>query len=253
MGSISGSLIGGLVSGAGSLASGLMGSNAATGAANTQAAEEAQALAFQEQVYGQTQQNLQPYVSAGQGALSSILGFYGLPGGNTGGASQAFNQFQSLPSYQFPLQQGNLALDRQLASSGLTGSGGALKSAVNYNQGYASQGLSGYLQGLGGIASAGQGAAGTIGQQGNQAASTLGQGYQYTGNALGQGTINSNNALTQGISGALPGLIGGTGGSSYGSSGSGGMLGGLMSLLGGGGANGSAGQTSLLNQMNQYS
>jgi hypothetical protein len=213
-----------------------MGSNAATGAANTQAAEEAQALAFQKQVYGQTQQNLQPYVSAGQGALSSILGFYGLPGGNTGGASQAFNQFQSLPSYQFPLQQGNLALDRQLASSGLTGSGGALKSAVNYNQGYASQGLSGYLQGLGGIASAGQGAAGTIGQQGNQAASTLGQGYQYTGNALGQGMVQSASQLNNGITGALPGLIGGTGGSSYGSSNSGGGLIGMLSNLWNGGS-----------------
>lgn len=215
------------------MASGKMSSDAAKSAAGQQTGAMGQALDYQRGIYGTTQSNLTPYVGAGQDALRSILGYYGLPGGNSGGPSGAFGQFQQTPFYQFPLQQGNLALQRQLASSGLTGSGAALKDAIAYNQGYASQGLSQWLQGLGGIASAGQGAAGTIGQQGNVAAGTLGQGAGYIGNAAGQGIINANNAMTQGVNNALPFLIGNNGASSY--SGAGGQssaLGGLFSGIG---------------------
>jgi hypothetical protein len=225
-----GPIIGGALAGGGGLLSGIFGSDASSKAAQQQAQLEQQALNFQQSVYGNLQTQLNPYVTAGQNALGSILGFYGLPGGNSTGASAAFNQYTQTPSYQFPLQQGNLAINRQLASSGLTNSGAALKDATAYNQGYASQGLSQWLQGLGGIAGAGQSAAGTIGQQGNVAAGTLGQGSQYIGNALGQGTVNSANALSSGINNLLPGLIGNNSASSYGGSNS--AVGQLSSYIG---------------------
>jgi hypothetical protein len=225
-----------------SIGGGLLSANAASKAASQQAAQFQQAISFQQGVYGNTVENLQPFVGAGTDALSQLRGFYGLPGGNAGGAIGAFNNFTQTPSYQFPLQQGTLAMNRQLASSGLTGSGGALRDSNALAQGYASQGLGGYLTGLGSLASLGQNSAALTGSQGNTAASTLLQGFTGLGNAQAAGTIGSANAINQGIQGALPYITGspngGTlpfGGSSYSSGG--GLIGSLGSLFGGGGGN----------------
>jgi hypothetical protein len=80
------SVTGGIMAGigvAGAVGSAAIGSNAATNAANTQASAADQAaqlqyqasqnsLAFQEQEYNQGQQNLQPWLQSGTGALSSL-------------------------------------------------------------------------------------------------------------------------------------------------------------------------------------
>jgi hypothetical protein len=188
-----------------------MGAGAAKGAASAESNAIQQGIDFQKQVYQQGQTNLQPFIGGGQSALSSLLGFYGLPGGNASGATQAFQQFQNTPSYQFPLQQGQLAVNRQLASSGLIGSGAALRDASQLNTGYASAGLQQYLSGLSGIAGSGQSAAGTLLQGGNQAASNLGQLYTNQGAAQASGIIGSNNALQNGFGNALGGLLGAAG------------------------------------------
>lgn len=225
------------VAAGGSILSGVLGANAAKSAAAKQAEAAQASLDFTKGIYATGQTNLQPYIGAGQSALKSLLGFYGLPGGNPGGATAAFNQFTQLPSYQFPLQQGQLAINRQLAASGLTGSGAALRDASAFNQGYASTGLQSYLTGLGGIAGSGQSAAGTLLGQGNVAANTVAGAYGYMGNAQAQGIVGANNALTQGLQNALPYLVGsptgGFGGTSYGSGvgGSGGLLGAASNAL----------------------
>lgn len=239
--------VGGLASAGASIFGGISGANAAKSAANAETQSLQQGINFQQSVYGQGQQNLQPFIGGGQAALGSLLGFYGLPGGNPGGAQAAFNQFTGLPSYQFPLQQGNLALNRQLASSGLTGSGAALKDATAYNQGYASQGLGQYLSGLSGLVGGGQSASTSLLQGGNQAAGTLGNLYGNQGVAQAGGIVGANNALQQGIQNAIPGLFGTPGGSStpIGSSSysapSGGAIGGLINAFGGGGGGGGGG------------
>lgn len=218
-----------------SIFGGLMSSNAAKKASEQQAAQFGQAIQFQKDVYGNTVKNLQPFVGAGTDALSALRGFYGLPGGNAGGAIGAFNQFTQLPSYQFPLQQGTLAMNRQLASSGLIGSGAALRDSNALAQGYASQGLGGFLTGLGNIANLGQNSAVMTGAQGNTAASTLLQGYTGLGNAQAAGTIGANNALMSGIQNALPYITGspqpGNNGAYGSSSYTGGMFGGAANLF----------------------
>lgn len=233
-----GSLIGGLAQAGGAIFGGINSMNAAKSSAAAISAAIQQGLNFGQGVYNTAQQNLSPYVTGGQGALSSLLGFYGLPGGNPGGATAAFNQFTQTPSYQFPLQQGNLALNRQLASTGLIGSGGALKDAIAYNQGYASQGLGGYLSGLSGIAGSGQQAAGTIGQIGSSVLGPLMQGYETQGGAQGAGIIGSANALNQMLSSLLGtpvgGSVGGGGAASATPATSNNILSSLLSGVGGG-------------------
>lgn len=210
--------MGGIIGAGASIFGGISAANAAQTAAAQQAQEYGQALGFQQQVYGNSQTNLQPWIGGGQQALTSLLGFYGLPGGNASGATQAFQQFQNTPTYQFGLNQGMLGVNRQLASSGLIGSGAALKDAVGYNQGYASQQLGSYLQGLSGISGGGLQAGAALGGLSNTAAGTMLQGYTGLGNAQGAGTIGANNALNQGIGNSLPYLFGtpGTGNTSYG-------------------------------------
>jgi hypothetical protein len=199
----------GLLSAGGSIFSGILGSNAASKAAQEEVAQQEQALQFQQNVYGQTVQNLAPYRQAGNTALTSVMGLLGLGGtGQNATAQSAFQGFTQTPYYQFPLQQGNLALNRQLASAGLTGSGAALKDATAYNQGYASQGLGSYLQQLMGLSGQGENAAALQGSQGNQASSLLAQIFGNIGGAQAAGTVGSTNALTSGISNAGGSLLG---------------------------------------------
>lgn len=238
--------VAGLVGGVGSIIGGVQSANAAKSAANAQSQAYQQAINFQQGVLTQGQTNLQPFIGGGQSALSSLLGFYGLPGGNAAGASQGFSQFQQTPFYQFPLQQSTLATNRALASSGLTGSGAQLRDLSQLNAGYASQGLTGYLSGLGGLAQSGQSAATSLLGAGNQASQTLLQGYQGQGNAQAAGIVGANNALQQGLqNGLVPisnSLFGApnTSGSGYGGggitgAGGGGLVGQLSNLIGGNG------------------
>ena len=97
------------------------------------------------------------------------------------------------PGYQFQLQEGQKAIDRQLASQGLGQSGAAIKAATQYSQGLADQTyqdaynrwLSSRAQNIGGfdsLAGRGIGAAGGIanlqGDLGGVRASTLGANQQ---------------------------------------------------------------------------
>lgn len=243
------SFIGGLIGGIGSIVGGITSAHAAKSAANAQTSALNNALQFQQGVYGQGVSNLSPFIGAGTNALQSLLGFYGLPGGNATGAIGGFNQFQQTPFYQFPLQQSQLALGRQLAASGLGQSGAALRDATQLASGYAGQGLSTYLQGLSGLITGGQTAATSLLSGGNQAAGTLLSGYGQSGQAQSAGIVGGNNALQSGIGTGL-GAIGtslfgppNTSGSSYqntpvpgtgGLIGSNSLIGSLIGAFGGG-------------------
>jgi hypothetical protein len=220
--------IGLAVGAAGSVASGAMTSSAAKSAAGQQSAAIGQAVNFDQGVFNTAQTNLQPFIGGGQSALGSLLGLYGLPGGNAGGANQAYQNFTQTPYYQFPLQQGNLALNRQLASSGLTNSGAALKDAVQYNQGYASQGFGQYISGLSGLSQQGQQAATSLSQIGTNVGQQMLTGQTGIGNATAAGTIGSNNALTQGFQNATPFLTG----TPNSSSANGGLIGAISNQFG---------------------
>jgi hypothetical protein len=132
----------------------------------------------------------------------------GPPGSALGGAAGAFAQFQSTPGYQFPLQQANLATNRALASSGLTGSPGAIGRDIGQlNAGYASQGFNQYTSGLTGLASSGQNAASSLGSIGLGTGAQIGAANTNYGNAAAQGIMNSASATNQGI-GQTGGSIG---------------------------------------------
>lgn len=100
---------------------------------------------------------------------------------------------QNLPGYQFQLQQGQQAAQRDLASRGLLNSGAALKSLTQYGQGLASNYADKYASGLSGLAGLGQYANQSTAAAGSNAANTISGNTIYAGNASAAGFANQYN------------------------------------------------------------
>ena len=142
------------VSAAGGLASSIIGSKAAKSAAQTQEQSAQAAIDEQKRQFDITTANQQPWLQAGQGALTQLTA-----GTQPGGAfTQKFGETYTQPAafdggpaftaptldntndpgYAFRLQQGEQALQRGAAAGGGAFSGGTLKALQRYGQDYAS-------------------------------------------------------------------------------------------------------------------
>lgn len=234
-----GSIIGGVVGGnAASKAAKIQQQNAThvadmaeTAAGNAQNAENtavAQSNGTLSDVFGQQQQNLQPYLTAGVTGVNSLTAALA-PGGSL---TQQFTaptaaEAAATPGYQFQLDQGTQALQRSLAATGGIQSGGAAKSITQYAQGLASTNYqnaynnaantfqmsrNNTYQGLTALTGVGQNAA----QQFNAAAQNYGNttsannltAAQYSGNAGLQGVQIAGSALTGGANAQSSAAIG---------------------------------------------
>lgn len=206
----------------GSLASGIIGSNAASSAADKQAQAAANALAFQQNVFNTNQTNaapfmnagitalgqanntlgagmntlgsatnavsgLQPYMSLGAGAAGTLSQLYnGAPGGN---GQPDYSAFYNSPDYQFARDQGTAATQNVLSAQGNLMSGGGLTALTNYGQGLASQQYGNYFNRLMGLANVGQSAS----NQAIGAYTNIGQGYGQLGRGYTDiGTVGAN-------------------------------------------------------------
>lgn len=205
-----------LASGA-TAAAGAYGARTARKAAKTQAQATEAAAAMQKEVAGEQldlQRRMyeegvarqQPFLEAGQGALNQLIPL----------ASEytpfGMQQFEQDPGYQFRLEEGLKALDRQAAARGGLISGGAMKAAQRYGQGLASQEYqsafnryqaerAARLQPLQSLAGVGQ----TTAQQIGAAGQAYGQGAS---NVLGQMGTNVGNLMTAGAQARASGYVG---------------------------------------------
>lgn len=228
-------LAGSGVSAAGNLAGGKKSSNAATQAAQIQAQYEQQALAFQEQVYANNANNLNPYIQFGtQGipALQTAVNNITQAPPFTFQPTQA--QLSGMPGYQWTQDQ---AMQAVRNSGSATGPGGATNyQLVNTAGGVAStyenqfynqavqtfqtqqQQRNAQLAAAGtpvqtGLTAAGalagvniQGIANTLSNLGATAAS----GISSSANALTAGLVGATNSFGSGVSNAaMLGLLGG--------------------------------------------
>jgi hypothetical protein len=131
-----GSVAGGAISAAGAGQQ----ATASENAAQLQYQEQQQALAQENQQFQQEQTNEQPFLNAGQGAVTSLSGLLSTPGQ---GLLQPWTQQFTAPSaaeaaaqpgYQFSLQQGLNALQNSAAAQGSLLSSGTQKALNNYAQ-----------------------------------------------------------------------------------------------------------------------
>ena len=130
-----------------------------------------------------------PYTQATQGAPGMQANALGL--GGAAGNEAATNAFQAGPGYQFALDQGLQALNRNAASRGMLASGNNSMDITRYAQGLANQEYGNWLDRLGNFSGMGLGAAqGQTGRQGALAGIDTGYGqnqadvFQNTTNSL---------------------------------------------------------------------
>lgn len=178
-------------------------------------------------------------ILAGIGQQNTTMGnINGLFGAQTGAGNNAFVQLQNLqngggngqapdysnfnnsPGYQFAVQQGTQAINRQAAASGSLYTPNTLNTVGQYVTGAASQNYNNYVQQL--LQTAGLG---------GQANASLSQANLTTGSNISQLDQNSGNAEAGGIAGAagsVGSLVGGLLGNSTVQKGVGSLLGNLF-------------------------
>lgn len=204
--------VGATIGAVGTLGAAGVGAWSAKTASDAQAAAAQQALAFQKQVYATNQTNLNPYITNGSNAMYTLAGLYGLPtpnnpNGGAAGVNAGFDAFTKLPAYQFPLQQGNLALERQLNAQGRQQSGAQVRATEQFGQGLASQYMmSNYVNPLMTISGQGLTAAGNLAGNNIQSGAQIGQSLGNIGTAQASGALGVGSALGGGLVGGANNL-----------------------------------------------
>jgi hypothetical protein len=165
--------------------SSLIGANAANKASNTQAAAADQATQLQERMFNKQVELQEPWRQAGMNALNKMQS------GDVMGTMD--------PSYQFRLDEGLKALDRQAAARGGLISGGALKAAQRYGQDYASTEFGNAYNRLAGLAGVGQTATNTMGSAAGQFGANASNLMTSAGAARASGYMGGANALASGL------------------------------------------------------
>lgn len=183
--------------------SSLLGANAASKAADTQAGAADRAAELQYKMYQENVQRQQPFLEAGVGALNKL----------TAAADYkpfGMDQFKADPGYAFRLSEGQKALDRQAAARGGLISGGALKAATRYGQDMGSQEYTNAfnryqteraatLNPLQSLAGVGMTTANILGSAGQSYGAGAGEAYQNAANARASGYVGGANAFTGGL------------------------------------------------------
>jgi hypothetical protein len=183
----------GVTAGAG-LIGGVMQSSAAS-AANDKS------IAAQQAAEERSRADLQPWVTAGQPALTATSDLLGLNGPDA--ATAAMGRFQTSPGYQFQLTEGLRGVDAAAASKGMLRSGATLKAEQEYGQGLANKDFGDYYNRLFQLSSVGETAAAKQGAFSANAADSISKsdallGQQqasiYGNTASGIGTAANNYA-----------------------------------------------------------
>src|SRR4029079_3794938 len=144
-------LIGAGVTGAATIGSGILSSNAASSAAD-------KANAAQRQALEQSRAHLEPWRTAGQGALTGVQNAAGLNG--QPGYDAALSAFHTSPGYGFALDQGLRAVDAGAAAQGFGRTGAGLKAEQTFGTGLADKEFGEYYNRLFSLSKLGEDAAG---------------------------------------------------------------------------------------------
>lgn len=172
------------------------GAVAANSAARAQQRAGRRQVDAQLQMYDQTREDLAPYREqglAGQNALMYYLGLGARPD------DPNFVGFQQTPGYQFAVNEAQRGIEASAAARGGLYSGATMQALQDRRQGMADLEFGNYLARLGGVAAAGQGAAGMQAGVNQQTANGLAAAYGGIGDAQAAGAIGMGNALTGGI------------------------------------------------------
>lgn len=180
----------GLIVGGGTLLNSAVQSNAAGKAADAQGQAADQGIAEQRAQFQAMQALLQPYVTAGTGALQSQQNLIGL--GGAGAQTQAIQGLAGGPEMQAMQQQGENALLQNASATGGLRGGNIQGALAQFRPQMLNQLINQQYSRLGGITSMGQSSAAGVGNAGMGMASNVGnlygqQGAAAAGQYLGEG------------------------------------------------------------------
>lgn len=153
----------------------------------------------QRDIYASNKAMLQPWNDqgfAGYGTLRDLLGV----GGNS---STMQSTLESLPGYQFTLNQGLKSVQNGAAARGLANSGAALKGAAGYATGLANSNYGAYVNQLSNYAGMGLNAADALAGVGTQAGTGIAGSQIAAGNAAAAGYNGIGNSISN-AAGSLP-------------------------------------------------
>jgi len=167
--------------------------------------------------YGQGVGFQQPYMAAGAGATNQLAGLFA-PGGEYT-RQPTLEELQMDPGYAFRLAQGQRALESTLGSSGMRGSGAALKAATRYGQEAGSQeygnayarfmaNRAAATQGLQNLMGTGAGAAQVASGLAGQTGTNLMSQRFGLGSNLGTMAANAGGTVAGAYTGAMPTIAG---------------------------------------------
>lgn len=219
--------IAGGVAAAGGVADAAIGAHGAESAANTQAKGEQTAIDLQKQEWEQQQKNEQPFLNTGTEALNNLYALLKNPDTSKypGGTFSAptLEQAEQTPGFEFQLEQGTDAINKNAAATGNLLTGNTGKALTDYGQGLAQtdynnlyqQALNTYLTNYGvwntdtsnqvnrlqQLANLGANTAANLGTQGQAAATNEGNEAVGQATALASGEVGATNAITSGING----------------------------------------------------
>jgi len=187
-----------------SLGAGVGGASATRSAANAQANAAQQGIDAQQRMYEQTRADQEPWRQAGMTALNQLIPLA------TNYQKFGMDQFQQDPGYQFRLNEGLKALDRQAAARGGLVSGNAMKAASRYGQDYASNEYTNafnryqaernaQLNPLQSLAGVGQSATNYLSNAAQNLGQAQAQGYGNIGSAQASGYLGQANSLNQAL------------------------------------------------------
>lgn len=225
-------LIGGVVSGGLDLFGASQSADAQQSAAQTTADASNQAAQLQYQEWLQQQADMQPWVTAGAGAVNTLAA--GLQPGGRFSSIPAFSfdpaQIAKNPDYQFVRQQAIDAANSQNAATGNYGSGTAASALANlgaglageYENQYYDQALQTYDQNLNShytmpynmlaaLSGTGQQQSQAMGNLGVNTANAMGNYGVGAANALASGTVGAANAYTTGLNNLANNIMSGYG------------------------------------------
>jgi hypothetical protein len=169
-------------------------SKAAKKAAGAQSRAADAATEEQRRQFDLTRQDQQPWLQAGQGALTQMQAL------NSGD----FSSFKESPDYQFAFDQGLQGLDRSAAARGSLFSGGHSADLMKFGQGLASQNYGNFYNRLAGLSGTGQTTASGLGGLGANMANSIGQIGMNNANNQRQSIYDQTNAGTN----AMKSLVG---------------------------------------------
>lgn len=160
-------------------------SSAARSASRAQQQSADAATAEQRRQFDLTRADQQPWLQAGQNALSRL---------------QDPSAFQADPGYAFTRSEGMRGIERSAAARGGATGGNALRALTQFNAGLADQAYGNWWNRQAGLAGAGQASAQSIGAFGQQTANNIGNNLMAAGDARASGIVGQSNALTGGLS-----------------------------------------------------